>query len=125
MTAAGYRVACGSFARYADPEAEWLVPSDRDPHPSWWSFMDPDGPFVPPPGFATLEAAQAYAQRLVRASVEACRAPGLTPEAVFDAWSRWGDYAAVPGFDGMEWARWCAAHPATRPEDTDAAALLP
>ena len=45
------------------------------------------------PGFATLMQANTFARRYVRASVERCRAPGATVQAVLDAWFAFGEDA--------------------------------
>lgn len=46
-------------------------------------------------GFATLMLANAFARRYVRDSVERCRAPGLSPGAVLEAWRAFGEDAEV------------------------------
>jgi hypothetical protein len=46
-------------------------------------------------GFATLMLANAFARRYVRDSIERCRAPGLTPGAVLQAWRTFGEDAEV------------------------------
>jgi hypothetical protein len=46
-------------------------------------------------GFATLMLANAFARRYVRDSIERCRAPGLSPGAVLDAWRTFGEDAEV------------------------------
>jgi hypothetical protein len=46
-------------------------------------------------GFASLMLANAFARRYVRDSVELCRAPGLTPTQVLDAWRAFGENAEV------------------------------
>ncbi len=52
--------------------------------------------------FGSVEAANAFARRYVRDSVERCRAPGMNPKAVLDAWFAFGEDAIVPeaGEDG-------------------------
>jgi hypothetical protein len=45
------------------------------------------------PGFATLMQANAFARRYVRDSIERCRAPGATAQAVLDAWFAFGEDA--------------------------------
>jgi len=52
-------------------------------------------------GFLSLEHANLFAQRYVRDSVERCRAQGMAPEAVLDAWRAYGEDAhAVAGENG-------------------------
>ena len=46
-------------------------------------------------GFPTLMQANAFARRYVRDSVELCRAPGLSPRDVLDAWFAFGEDAEV------------------------------
>jgi hypothetical protein len=46
-------------------------------------------------GFPTLMQANDFARRYVRDSIERCRAPGLDPRAVLDAWFAWGEDAQV------------------------------
>jgi len=46
-------------------------------------------------GFATLMQANAFARRYVRDSVERCRAPGMRPKDVLDAWFAFGEDAEV------------------------------
>ena len=46
-------------------------------------------------GFATLMQANAFARAYVRDSVERCRAPGLSPRQVLDAWFAWGEDAEI------------------------------
>ena len=46
-------------------------------------------------GFPTLMQANAFARRYVRDSVELCRAPGLSPREVLDAWFAFGEDAEV------------------------------
>ena len=46
-------------------------------------------------GFPTLMQANAFARRYVRDSVERCRAPGLSPREVLDAWFAFGEDAEV------------------------------
>ena len=47
------------------------------------------------PGFPTLMQANAFARRYVRDSVELCRAAGLSPREVLDAWFAFGEDAEV------------------------------
>ena len=51
-------------------------------------------------GFATIMHANAFARRYVRDSVERCRATGMTPQAVLDAWFAFGEDAEVLGAAG-------------------------
>lgn len=97
----GHRVACGDFFSYGDPDDEWVVE-----------------------GFATAALADEYARRFLRASIEAHREPGDDAEATHARWHRYGQYAAGPKVRS-DYARWCAANPATRREETDYAALDP
>ncbi len=46
-------------------------------------------------GFPTLMQANAFARRYVRDSVDRCRAPGMTPREVLDAWFAFGEDAEV------------------------------
>jgi hypothetical protein len=46
-------------------------------------------------GFPTLMQANEFARRYVRDSVERCRAPGLSPREVLDAWFAFGEDAEV------------------------------
>lgn len=52
--------------------------------------------------FATVEEANLFARRYVRDSVERCRAQGMAPKAVLEAWFAFGEDATVPeaGDDG-------------------------
>ena len=52
--------------------------------------------------FGSIEAANAFARRYVRDSVERCRAPGLDAKGVLEAWFAFGEDATVPeaGEDG-------------------------
>jgi hypothetical protein len=54
-------------------------------------------------GFQTLEHANAFARRYVRDSVERCRAPGLTPEQVLEAWFAYGEDAEIAGREDQAW----------------------
>ena len=53
--------------------------------------------------FATVEAANLFARRYVRDSVERCRAPGMDAKAVLDAWFAFGEDAIVPDSDELGW----------------------
>ncbi len=46
-------------------------------------------------GFLSLEEANEFARRYVRDSVELCRAPGLSPREVVEAWFAFGEDAEV------------------------------
>jgi len=50
--------------------------------------------------FPDVETANAFARRYVRDSVERCRAAGMTPQAVLDAWFAYGEDAEVLGAEG-------------------------
>ncbi len=54
-------------------------------------------------GFQTLEHANAFARRYVRDSVERCRAPGMKPDDVLQAWFAFGEDAEVTGAAGAAW----------------------
>lgn len=60
-------------------------------------------------GFATLMHANAFARAYVRDSLEACRAPGLSPEQVLEAWFAFGEDALVEEPPGQEGAGWRSA----------------
>ncbi len=47
------------------------------------------------PGFLSLEHANLFARRYVRDSIERCRARGMEPKAVLDAWFAYGEDAEV------------------------------
>lgn len=46
-------------------------------------------------GFLTLMQANAFARAYVRDSLERCRAPGMTPAEVLEAWFAYGEDAEV------------------------------
>ncbi len=46
-------------------------------------------------GFPSLDEANEFARRYVRDSVERCRAPGLSPRDVVEAWFMFGEDAEV------------------------------
>ena len=52
--------------------------------------------------FPDVETANAFARRYVRDSVERCRATGMTPQAVLDAWFAFGEDAEVLGAAGKD-----------------------
>ena len=54
-------------------------------------------------GFPTLMQANAFARAYVRDSIERCRAPGLAPEDVLDAWQSFGEDALVLGAGESGW----------------------
>lgn len=54
-------------------------------------------------GFPTLMQANAFARRYVRDSVERCRAPGMRPKDVLDAWFAFGEDAEVVNAEQGGW----------------------
>ncbi len=67
-------------------------------------------------GFSTLAHANEFARRYVRASIEACREPGMSAEEVVSAWLSFGEDASVPdaaeqGFIGQDVASLFAHQP--------------
>jgi hypothetical protein len=54
-------------------------------------------------GFRTVEHANAFARCYVRDSLERCRTPGMTPEAVIAAWFAFGEDAEVLGAEEAAW----------------------
>lgn len=72
-------------------------------------------------GFTSLAHANAFARRRVRDSVEICRAPGMSPEQVRDAWFAFGEDAEVQGAQEGAWtsASELAAFVATRCRDSE------
>lgn len=54
-------------------------------------------------GFTSLAHANAFARRRVRDSVEICRARGMSPEQVRDAWFAYGEDAEVGGAEDGAW----------------------
>jgi hypothetical protein len=54
-------------------------------------------------GFTSLAHANAFARRRVRDSVEVCRAPGMSPQQVRDAWFAFGEDAEVTGAAEGAW----------------------
>jgi hypothetical protein len=70
--------------------------------------------------FPDVETANAFARRYVRDSMERCRAQGMEPKAVLDAWFAFGEDAEVLGAEGG-WRSAAelptfAAHRATPPD---------
>ncbi len=72
-------------------------------------------------GFTSLAHANAFARRRVRDSIELCRAPGMTPEQLRDAWFAFGEDAVVQGATEGAWtsASELAAFLATRCRDAE------
>jgi hypothetical protein len=54
-------------------------------------------------GFETIAHANAFARRYVRDSVDRCRTPGMTPDAVLEAWFAYGEDAEVTGAGDDAW----------------------
>ncbi len=50
--------------------------------------------------FPDVETANQFARRYVRDSLERCRAQGMAPQAVLDAWLAFGEDAEVLGGEG-------------------------
>ena len=80
-------------------------------------------------GFPTLMQANEFARRYVRDSVERCRAPGLSPREVLDAWFAFGEDAEVVDAADAGWRSAAnladfSERPATE-EDRDWRALDP
>ena len=80
-------------------------------------------------GFPTIMHANAFARRYVRDSVELCRAPGLPPGEVMQAWFAFGENAEVADAGEAGWQSGTElADYADRPagdEDRDWRALVP
>lgn len=55
------------------------------------------------PGFLSLDHANLFARRYVRDSIERCRAQGMEPKAVLDAWFAYGEDAEVPDAAQAGW----------------------
>ena len=53
--------------------------------------------------FATVADANMFARRYVRDSVERCRAQGMEPKAVLEAWFAFGEDAMVPEANEHAW----------------------
>ncbi len=71
--------------------------------------------------FDTVDDANLFARRYVRDSVERCRAPGMDPKAVLDAWFAFGEDATVPEAGDQAWKSATELHdfvarPARRPD---------
>ena len=80
-------------------------------------------------GFLTLMQANAFARAYVRDSLERCRAPGLAPRAVLDAWFAFGEDAEIADQPQGAWRSanelaGFADHPASE-EERDWRALDP
>lgn len=73
-------------------------------------------------GFLGIAHANAFARRYVRDSLERCRAPGMGPEAVLEAWFAFGEDAEVTGAGGAGWrsAAELQAFAAAPPADPEA-----
>ncbi|WP_338661930.1 hypothetical protein VQH23_17075 [Pararoseomonas sp. SCSIO 73927] len=54
-------------------------------------------------GFATAADAATFARRYVRDSMERCRTPGASAEAVLAAWFAFGEDAEALDLDGEHW----------------------
>jgi phage tail tape-measure protein len=54
-------------------------------------------------GFETIAHANAFARRYVRDSVDRCRAAGMKPDAVLEAWFAYGEDAEVHGAGDDAW----------------------
>lgn len=54
-------------------------------------------------GFRSIAHANAFARRYVRDSLERCRAGGMDPEAVLEAWFAYGEDAEVVGAGDDAW----------------------
>ncbi len=54
-------------------------------------------------GFLGIEHANAFARRYVRDSLERCRARGMAPEEVLEAWFAYGEDAEVAGAGDQAW----------------------
>ncbi len=55
-------------------------------------------------GFGSLGHANMFARRYVRDSVEICRARGMAPEQVIEAWFMFGEDAQVHGAPAGAWS---------------------
>ena len=54
-------------------------------------------------GFRSVAHANAFARRYVRDSVDRCRARGMAPDAVLEAWFAYGEDAEVAGAGDDAW----------------------
>ncbi|MES2712114.1 MAG: hypothetical protein V4653_11065 [Pseudomonadota bacterium] len=54
-------------------------------------------------GFPSLQHANAFARRYVRDSIERCRAPKATPDAVLAAWHMFGEDAEITPTADQAW----------------------
>ena len=79
--------------------------------------------------FATMDEANLFARRYVRDSVERCRAAGMDPKAVLDAWFAFGEDATVPEAGDQSWRSATELHDfaarRAEPEDRDWRTLDP
>lgn len=79
--------------------------------------------------FPTVADANLFARRYVRDSVERCRAPGMEPQAVLEAWFAFGEDAHVPEGGDMAWKSATELHDfaarRAKPIDRDWRALDP
>ena len=79
--------------------------------------------------FATVADANLFARRYVRDSVERCRAPGMEPNAVLEAWFAFGEDATVPAAGESGWRSATELHDfaarRAKPLDRDWRALDP
>lgn len=103
MAAGAFAVIVFDMARTGEPDGERLVE-----------------------GFASVEAARAYARARVRASVEELRTPGLAAADLRTLWHLYGEDCRVPGdgFSGRDRLDAFIAEPAT-PAERDWPALAP
>ena len=81
-------------------------------------------------GFDTIAHANAFARRYVRDSIDRCRAPGMSGEAVIEAWFAFGEDATVVGAGDQAWLsaneiRDFAGQAAADPEDRNWRVLDP
>jgi hypothetical protein len=81
-------------------------------------------------GFETIAHANAFARRYVRDSIDRCRAPRMSGEAVLEAWFAFGEDATVVGAGDQAWLsateiRDFAGQAAPDPEDRNWRVLDP
>jgi len=81
-------------------------------------------------GFDTIAHANAFARRYVRDSIDRCRTPGQSGEAVIETWFAFGEDATVVGAGDQAWLsaseiRDFAAQAAADPEDRNWRVLDP